>query len=107
MGPPLPLGRAAIEFIILFPSFFLVLLTMGWLRLGQRYLTNVVICPGCKRISNRDDANRCDCGLEYEDLTDWVWIPDDKNDAEVGTANPVPLTIIQRMQVWFLRFFAG
>jgi hypothetical protein len=108
-GPPLPFDRAVVEFVFLFVLSFLVLLAMASFKARSgRPVTNVVICPSCKKVAGRGDSRICDCGVEYEDLADWVWERDHNDDADRTIACAQPhLTISERMQIWMVRFFEG
>jgi hypothetical protein len=89
-GPPISLSRVAVEFVFLFPSLFIAFLVINWLRAARaRHLTHVVICPECKRISNLNDPKHCNCELEREDLTDWVWVRGHKDNPDAETAIPL------------------
>lgn len=108
MGTPLPLARAAVEFVIYFSFLFLAFLVMGWLKVvrGRSHMS-VVICPGCKSVSTRDDPAQCNCGLEREDMADWIWIPDKTDDSGTETGNLANPSFVERTQIWLVRFLAG
>jgi hypothetical protein len=108
-GPPLPIDRAVVEFVIFFAALFIVSLAMfSFQSRSGRPLTNVVICPSCKKVAGRKHSRICDCDVEYEDLADWVWEREHDSDAvEAVTCPQRQLTLNERMQIWMVRFFEG
>ena len=109
MRTPLPPARAAIEFVIMFAVLFVLFFFSASLRTRSgRSVTNVVICPSCKKLRNRSDLPLCECGCEYEDLVNWKWVRQEGEDSLlIHSQDSPPLNLLQRIKVWLIHGLAN
>lgn len=109
LGSPLSLKQAAVEFVVLFPGLAVLFFIVCWLKMrSAKQITNFKICPACKIVILRDAFAACKCGIQYEDLAGWKWVPHSSDKVERPGPKGLPrLTLIQRIHSRILWIISG